>query len=391
MTAPVAPTVDATPSAPAAPVTAPEAPSFDGNVNISDMVQKAADQHETSTLIESFQGRSVDSITLDDIRALPGAQGMTDEQLQALWDEAKGTKPAAPAPETPVAPTKPRAYKIMLDGKEVADVESLSAKDLLRAKVQYQANNKSQEKTWDEVVRNAQLGHYNAERMNQVTTERNNALTQIRELSGKLVEADARDKAIAKAFDAARREDYEPLKALIEKYGEMVDAEPEATPGNNIAEQQAVYARGQQVLENYVMPVAQELASQFEGVSAEEIQQGIEVLISREPMETFNAARLEQICRVEVPQYLQEMLDARASAPKVEDPRDREIAELKAQLARQTTTTAQQQNARLDEVHARRRAAPSALPAIPSSAATMETPQINSAEDAMEFLKKFKG
>ena len=388
MTAPVAPAVDV---APAAPTPAPEAPSYDGNVNISEMVQKASNDYETAHIVEGFQGRSVESITLDDIRALPGAQGMNDEQLQALWDEAKGTK-QAPAPETPVAPAKPRAYKIMLDGKEVADVEALSAKDLLRAKVQYQANNKAQEKTWDEVVRNAQLGHYNAERTNQLTTERNNAFTQVRELTAKLTEADVRDRAIAKAFDAARREDYEPLKTLIEKYAESVDAEAEVPQGNTTtAEQQAAFARGQQVMENYVKPIAQNLATQFEGVTAEEIQTGIEMLIGREPAETFSAARLEQICNVEIPQYLQEMLDARASAPKVEDPRDKEIAELKAALAKQNTASAATQNARLDEVHARRRAAPAPLPAIPSSAATMEIPQINSAEDAMEFLKKFKG
>lgn len=393
MTAPVAPAPSITPATSAAPESgASSEPEYDGTRDsVRAMVRHQGDVSRGDSALAALAGKDAATISLAELRTLPGAAGLDDATLQQMWDEARGTPKAdanAPAAKTPTNAVA-RAYKIFVGDAEVTDLSKITLEDVLsgKAQVEYQANNKAQRKTWDETIRNAKLGHYNAERTTQLTTERNDAFQRARDLQAQSETQAGQIRAVAKAFDAALRNDFAPLQKIIEEYNEALGAEPTASASDPNAETAQHEATGRQVYDGYVMPEATKLAQRF-GLDAAKIAEAIMYKVQSEPPESATPARLQQIVEVEMPMHLE---DYARDNPVQADPRDTKIAELTAALAKSQGGAADTHNSHVAAVHARRAASPPAAPSLPAHSGASDDPSLESVEDAKEWMKRKRG
>lgn len=397
--------VAATPAAPTSSHGAIEAPAesqapaeleYDGTrESIGRMVEHSANEHETTKLLEGIAAKP--DITLAELRTIPGAEKLDDTQLQALWDEVQG-KPKVEAAKAPSAAAVKRAWKALQGDAEVTDFSKMSAEDLLKLTFEYNANGKPQRKAFDEIVRNAQQGHYNAERTQTLLQERNKAHTDYVQAQEQNQELTALKSVWTKAIAAGIKGDFEPLSAIMTEFQKNLDAEPEtaAEPNGNMIPREEVEAnqRGQVVYNDYVVPQAAALAQEY-GVDQKMVADAIMYLVDLEPRPFFTPERLEQIVTVEIPRHIEAMLEAQgntapAAKPAAADPRDTKIAELTAALAASQTTVAATHNTRVEEVHRRRRNAPPAQTTIPVHGSGSDSPNFESADDARNWLKNLK-
>lgn len=389
MTAPITeavPTTEATPVTPAVADTSSDTIGWDGSRNTLDQaIRSAADDHEGNKALEGLRGRT--DITLTDLRTLPGTEGFTDAQLQEMWDEVQGTK------ATPVADAKAiaRAWKVYNGDAEVTDLTKMTAAEFVeKMKHEYTANGKQHRKTYDELVRNASQGHFNAERNATLQRERQTAYESWKREEARANQLDTDKQTWNTALVAATRGDLKPLQTLVDAFQTALAAPAPAasTETEMVSREQVERDRaGQRVYNEAIMPKAQEMATKY-GIDAEQIAQGIMMLVANEPPEFFTAQRLQEIVNEEIPAHIEAMLAEKGiTAPTpAADPRDAEIASLKAQLAGSTTA----HNSRVAQVHATRKGAPPAAAALPASGNALETPNFESANDARKWLRELK-
>ena len=372
--------------------------------SIDRLAREGYENMHTDGLLQQLAAKG--EVTVADLRQLPGTQGMSDEQLQAMWNEAQAPKgqprdqqgrftkaeqEAQAAAAGATAADVKRAWKALTaEGVEVADLSKMTASELLALQFEYQANGKPQRKSFDEVVRNAQLGHYNAERYEQVTRERNISLERAREFEQKYSAAAADKQTWVNALAAAAQGKYEPMQALLDAYIEAIGKPADARPSEEMVPRSQIEAQAaaDRVWTQQIVPRATQIAEQY-SIPQADVEQGIEILLAHEPQEFLTAQRLEQILTHELPMHIEraraEGAIAAPAAP-VADPRDTEIAELKRQLA---ATQAGQHNKAIEHVHKRRAAAPPA--ATPVSGQGKDMPQFDGAAGAREWLNNYKG
>lgn len=377
------PAIEAAP-APAEPTTEvqqTENTSYPNRDELGRFVAKVSEDYDATKVLQEIAAK--DEITLADLKMLPEAKGLSDAQLQALWNEVAGT--GNKAVETP-KPSAPRAWKVYQGDKELSDYSKLTVEEFLKAQFSYNANNKEHRKTWDEVIRNAQQGHYNAERMTTLQKERQHAYDQWKLLEPKVQQYENERKIWENALAAAARNDLRPMESLLAAYMDALgNPAPEALSGPQIdlAQVQAGY----EVYHSTVLPEAEKIAKEH-GLTTKEVADGIMLLVENEPAEFLTPQRFQQIIQIEIPTLIQQMKAEAAPAP---DTRDQEIAELKRQLeAAQKGTATKDHNAQVEALHKRRKSAPPAAPTVPGN----NSPDATGIEDgpsARRWLEKFKG
>ncbi len=426
--APAAPAAPSTPAAaPSAPAAAPSGvPQADGDTRAPAESRAAAkpaseeieytgrgsldkmfERAETDVRLDTLSGKS--EVSVDDLRSLPGADKFTDAQLAAMWQEVQGKAAVANAPgatgEQPRGPdgkflpkseapattaAQQRAWKALNGDTEVTDFSKMTADELLKLTFGYNANGKEQRRTFDELVRNAQLGHHNAEKMQTLEQERNTAYQ-----NWKAKEAEAAELTNFKgtwngALNAASRGNFAPLQTLLDAYVQALDAPaPQTAPSAHSGVSPEVQQRGLEVYHRVVMPRAQELAAQF-GLPADDVAQGIMALVEREPAEFMTQGKLMQIMQHEIVQHIESFMAgkqpaAAAQAAPVADPRDAEIAALKHQLGLKVAAD----NTRVQELHERRRTAPPPNGTVAGSSG-VESPNFEGAAGAREWLRNLR-
>src|SRR6266404_3673155 len=134
----------------------PQTKTFDRDEYVNDTYAEGVEEN----VIEELAGK--EDITLDDLRQIPGAEGLSDAQLQAEWDKAQkeagveGDDPSLSAKELPFPVYDAQGNKVTAD--------KVTLDDLISGKVQigYNAMDKEQRKTLTEVLRNASQGHWTA-------------------------------------------------------------------------------------------------------------------------------------------------------------------------------------------------------------------------------------
>lgn len=289
-----------------------------------------------------------DDVTLDDLRTLPGAADMSDEELQKAWDDAQkgdaapattsaGTGDAAAAGTTPAAPAA-RSWKYYgADAKEVADLKAYDA--FLAGKIGYQANGKEQQKSLDEIIRVAQYGHLNEQRYNTTLAERNTLAKQLQELQPQVEQASAWQKTLTHALDQFTRGNEAPLKAIVEKYAEVSSRAPTtAAPASSPAESSGGdSAAGMQVYYEVVVPGATEVAKRY-NVKQEDVTNAIMQRVEQEPAQFLTRERLDQIISQDIPAYIESLGFSSNAAPGVVQPSvttaaNAEVARLQAEIA----------------------------------------------------------
>ena len=335
------------------------------DAGVDDAGTKPGEKPDAEALIEELS--KLETVDVAALRRLPGAEALKDDELLAMWEEAN-------------KPPKPRSYKLYKDDKELEDFSDLSVEDMLeQIQFGYQALGKEQRKTFNELVRNASLGHYNEQRV----AELKNGQLQIHEKYTKLNEEHEgwrKDRMLVEqALSAAAAGNVQPLQALVAAYTKAALEPGQEAVAESAAGTDDDNAAGMRVYYEYIVPEADKLAAKYK-VERQEITEAIMYLIDQEPPELLTADRVKQIIEIEIPNALENRAAANPSKP---DPRDAELAELKKQVA---ALTAQKENAETTALRNRKPAPPPGAGHTPGNTVTM--PAFKNREEAKEWLRK---
>lgn len=382
----------------------PQTPEWEWTGDKSAVEQLAREGYEnvqTDKLLTELAGRP--EITVAELRRLPGTEGMTDEQLQAMWQQVSQPKQDRPRDEQgrftkaeqeaqgQAAGAKPgavqRAWKALTaEGVEVSDLSKMTGEQILALQFEYQANGKPQRKTWDEVIRNAQLGHYNGERMAEIQRQRDTTVQQYREAQQRLEAAEADKRTWMSALQAASRNDFKPLETLLQAFIDASNAPPVADGPKMVPQADIERERyGQHVYNTQVMPKATEIGQKY-GIPAEDVAKGIMMIVENEPPEFFTAQRLEQIMAHDIVYAIEQMQRDNPPPPPAANTAA-EVEALKAEIAELRKAQAEKHNTHIQGVHQRRNAAPPATSSIPGGASGVESPNFDGAQAARDWLR----
>lgn len=254
------------------------------------------------SVIETLAGK--DDITLDDLRKIPGAEGLTDAQLTAAWSKAQAEAGGAEG-------TDPNAQKVELpfpvydaQGNKVA-ADKLTLQDLISGKVQigYQAMGKEQRKAFGDLIRNASQGHWNEHRYNSVQSQYRQASEKLATLEKESSGHKEMQSQWNGALTALLTGNNAPMKALIDAYRSELTKSGQAPPAgfvseDTVAEQREAAERGMQWWTDVGMPTAYEIANNY-GADAKEVQGAIQYFINNEP--NLTPQRIEEILKFDVP------------------------------------------------------------------------------------------
>lgn len=343
-----------------------------------DSTEQALDEGVTAAAAEL----SGDEVTLEDLRALPGTEDMSDEELLALYNETSKEKET---PQTPAAVA--RAFKVFgADDKEITDIDKMTVADFLKSKIGYNANKAEQRKTFEELLRVAQYGHLNESKLSRAEAARQAAL---KELSG-LKEANQRYTQNEKLWNYALNQfllgNDKPMDAIIQKFREQAGAPPELA-GETGTTDSAAEAEGMRVWYEEIQPRADELAQRY-GAKNAEVRNYVQYLINNEP--DLTQERLDEILDSEMPMILEQngfRASGAAAAPAVQQQSNSEVEELKKQLAE---LQAQVKNSKTAEVKQRlKRLPPSSSGRQSGDVEGGEVPSgaMKSREDFKKFLR----
>lgn len=311
----------------------------------------AAVDGETNVVVDDLASRDGE-ITMEDLRTIPGAADLTDDELKQLWTEAQGADAAKPADSAAAAAVQ-RAWKYYgADDKEISDVDKLTVADFLRGKLSYTANEKEQRKTLDELIRVAQFGHLNDSKLRTAVDERNSVYEKYQKLVPEHARLTQQQQLLGHALDEFTRGNEAPLKALVDAY-RTARGTPPAVQSAPAAAADQPDAAAMRVYYETVVPAANELAKRF-NVDPQSVSNLILQMVDEEPAEFFTAAKLQQILQHDAAARIEQLIGA-SGAPAAAG--TDEVARLRAENA---ALKANATNAMLDGIRARNRRTPPA-------------------------------
>jgi hypothetical protein len=137
-------------------------------------------EHFQTTALMDAVGDEVptdDAGILAMLRTFPNHESYDDATLLEMWKSTTAEPGATPGtegdvtkPDIPVY--EPKGWTVNVDGNPVEDLSGLTALELLQGgKFTYKANQQDQIRDFNEIVRNAQLGHFNERRYNELNTD----------------------------------------------------------------------------------------------------------------------------------------------------------------------------------------------------------------------------
>lgn len=280
-------------------------------------------------------------ITIEDLRKLPGAEKMTDEQLQAEWDKA-------------VEAEKP--YKIPFpiydaEGNKIDALDKLTIQDLLDGKVKlgYNAFDKEQRKTLAEALRNASMGHWNEQKYNTALEERNRVATELSQKAQRLETLEQQQRIWDAALSALVMGNTAPMQqlanALANKTVEMPQVMPGYVPESQAQAERQQMEQGMTYIQNTLIPQGLEIAQNY-GANAKEVLDLIEYFIAKEPQQFLNEEKIQNILKYDVPMVLEEAgytSEGGVNRPAATTPNN-EIEELKKTVAALQNSIAEKKN-----------------------------------------------
>lgn len=338
-------------------VETPEVQAPEREATHEELRADAATDGESDAVIEQLSEK--ESVTVADLRRIPGTEGMSDAELTTMWArhqkaaqlEAKG-ETGEPAPvAAPAAPPKPRGYKIYDDkDQEVVDLSKLTAEQFLAMKFGYNAMDKEHKKNFEELVRNASLGHFNEQKQAQLVAERNKVFEQLKQLQPEHQRFTQERQQLAKALEAYARGDDKPIKKIVQDYVAAISAQPQAAV-ENPQETIELEREGMKFYYETLVPTAYGVATEY-GANPQEVLNAIKFYLEQEPEEFRTREKYDAIIKYELPALLEQNGYARkgkeapVAAP---DPRDTKIAELEKKLNGVITQTERSNTAKFGQ------------------------------------------
>lgn len=356
--------------------------------NRDDFVADAFAEGIEESVIEELAEK--EEVTLDDLRKIPGAEKLTDEELTAAWDKAQadaGIKAGADQKlELPFPVYDAQGNKIAAD--------KLTLSDLFSGKVQigYQAMGKEQRKAFSDLVRNASQGHWNEHRYNSVQSQYRQAvdkLTALEKEAGSFREMQSQWNS---ALTALLTGNQGPMKALIESYRTELTKAGQTPPSGFVAQDQVqaereAADRGMQWWTEVGLPSAYDIASNYKA-DPKEVQGAIKWYIENEP--NLTQERIDEIIKFDVPFLLEKngytSSGAVGQANNNNQPNN-EVAELKKQIEALSAKLAGNANARTNNLRERSKKIPPAGSGAISGAGD-SMPSFKSRDQMKEWLRQ---
>ena len=277
-------------------------------------IDEAAGSAEEEQVLEELAAKPGE-LTIDDLRKLPGSEELTDEQLTAQWNAAVA-RAGGQASGQDGQEVGEQTFKLPFpiydgQGNKIEALEKISLRDLFDGKLQigYSAMDKEQRKTFAEVVRNAQLGHWNEHKYQTTLGERNQSAQRASELEAQVKQFTQERQVWDAALTALAMGNAEPMKQLAAAFQKALTQAPAGSapgmvPQSEVARQAEEQARGFQAVQSYIIPKGIDIAQRY-GAKAEEVLGAIQWYIEREPAQFFTKEKLDAILQYEVPQLFE--------------------------------------------------------------------------------------
>jgi hypothetical protein len=316
----------------------------------------------------------------------------------------KDTPPAdtppveAPAPTT-VADTQAavaRAWKVYKDDVELKDLDltKMTAAEFLAHKFGYNANGKEQRRDFEGLVRNAQQGHYNADKTVRIEQEREHALREWKASAEKVESYEAQRKVLNHALVAATRGNFEPLQEIVARFQKALDDDitpraPESAPEGYVSRAELeANQRGEQVYNQQILPEAEKLGKQF-GFSTEQVATAIMRMVDSYPSEFLTQEVLNSIMQQELPEMLTTLREKHPIPVPEVSAEAKRVAELEAKLAELTGKKVEAENKKVADIHERKKVAPPGVPTV-GGGGELESPNFEDAAGARGWLRGLK-
>lgn len=309
-----------------------------------------------------------EEVTLDDLRKIPGAEGLTDSQLQAAWDkaqaEAGGQAGAEQKVELPFPVYDAQGNKIAPDKVTLGDL--LSGKAL----VGYNAMGKEQRKALSDVIRNASQGHFNEHRYNTVQSQYREAATKLEKLNADAKEWETQRSQWTAALNALAFGDTSKMAAIVNAYKAALGKSGQPAPEGFIPQEQAQQEReaaesGMRWWADEGLPAAYDIASTY-GADKKEVAGAVQFYINQEGS-NMTRERLQEIYQYDVPMLLEEkgykangQSGIRTGGQPTNTGPSNDVADLRRQLEAQAAKIAELSNGRTQSVRDKGKKAPSA-------------------------------
>jgi hypothetical protein len=249
-------------------------------------------------------------LTIEDLRRIPGAEGMSDEKIKAGWDKAQAEAARLAAGGKP-GEAGTDEFKLPFpvydaQGNKIDALDKISLRDLFEGKLQvgYQALGKEQRKTLTEALRNASQGHWNEQKYTTTLQERNTMAQQVAELQKQVSGFGDQRKVWDSALTALAMGNAEPMKKLAQAYQTALTQMPTATPGmvsiTDVQAEQRKVEAGWQFINDTINPAAMDIAKRYDA-DPKEVVGAIRYFIEREPPQFLTKEKIESILNYEVP------------------------------------------------------------------------------------------
>lgn len=256
---------------------------------------------DTAIILDELGDTSLTpELTLDDIKRLPQADGLTDDEiLEIAYASGALARPSTSTPSGTNLPVKRAWSYIGPDGKEVADPSKLTVAEFLKGKFGYRALQATQQKSFDELVRLAQLGHFNEKQVVELSNDRAFLAQRVAELAP-VVEKAMRMQQVWAAI-LSDRTGQAFLKAQGD-YFNALQAQP-AEPAQVSPE--VIEARGQTFYNQRIYPALQKVAAAY-GANITEIDTYARHLLAQIPQPLMTQERVAKVINEEIPMALEQ-------------------------------------------------------------------------------------
>lgn len=323
----------------------------------------AADALQESIIEELGDVSKHPELSLEDLRKIPGAEGLSDDQLKAQWAQAVKTAQGGQTAEQ-----TDQTFKLPFPiydkaGNKIEALEKISVKDLLEGNLQvgYNALGKEQRKTLAEALRNASMGHFNEQKYNTTVQERNRVATEAAELRKQVEQFTTERQIWDAALTALTMGNAEPMKKLAEAYQKAITSMPSAAPGmvsiEQVRQEREQEAAGQRFLTETIIPASMEIAQRY-GANQKEVYNAIEWFLKQD-LEFLTKEKVDSILQIEIPHLLEANGYSPTSGQQTQQTQQTsEVEQLKQTVAALQQSIAEAKNSKTQTVREKTKKAP---------------------------------
>lgn len=313
-------------------------------------MEEAGEEASRESIVESLASKEGE-LTIEDLRKLPGTEGMSDQEVALEWGRAVKAAEAGNVESAEGTESFKLPFPVYdAQGNKIEALEKISVKDLFEGKIQlgYNAMGKEQRKSLTDALRNASLGHWNEQKYNTTVEERNKAATEASEYKRQLDQQATERKTWDAALTALAMGDINPMKQIAAAFQRGLTSIPQAIPGyvpiEQINSERAEQERGQKYVNEVINPAGLEIAKRY-GADPHEVMGAIKHFIEREPVQFLTEAKVESILKYDVPNLFEANGYTSSGVIGQKNDQPNEIEELRKTVAALQTSVAEKKNA----------------------------------------------